>query len=252
MSRSIGLRAANDMYHRNLRTELPTMRTSKASLFSALFALALIAGCKGGKSESKPTTADSQKQTSAIESWPAVGSKSPSAQPKSQKTHVIYTADNNPTTLAGRGAPSLDDQFRPAAWIFIDGKDGKFTEVNGSPHLEWVIETPVTTSPTFRVAVYPPLLGEPDEFKAVIQSIETADGSKLMYGLTAEKGSFDFGRDYSLLNPGSGFTVRNLMTGDVVSRISELPEGRYLIAGGIENTKKGARTPAVTFFSVSE
>ena len=164
----------------------------------------------------------------------------------------MYNSDNNPTTLAGRGEPSLDDLFRPAAWIFIDGKEGKYTEVNGSPHLEWVIDAPVSSTPTFRVAVYPPLLGEPDEFKCVLQSIETADGSKLMYGVTAERGAFDFGREYSLLNPGTGFTVRNLMTGDVVSQITELPEGRYLIAGGVENTKSGARTPAVTFFSVAD
>ena len=176
----------------------------------------------------------------------------PEGRRSSGQKRVIYTAAHNPTTLAGRGTPSLDDQFRPAAWILLDGHEGRYGEVDGNPHLEWVIDEPVSASPTFRVEVFPPLLGTPDGFKAVLQSVETADGSQLVYGLSAGDAMFVPGKTYSLLSPGSGFTVRNLMTGETLPSIPSLPRGRYALAGGIKNSKTGAETPAVTFFTVGE
>jgi len=169
------------------------------------------------------------------------------AQPK-----PVYTVSHNPTTLAGRGTPSLDDQFRPAAWILVDGHEGQYTAVDGHPHLEWVIGKHVSTTPTFRVEVFPPLLGKPDGFKAVLQSIQTQDGTSLVYGIAADAGSFTPGATYNLLNPGPNFTIRNLMTGDVVQKIGALPPGKYAFAGGIRNEQTGAETPAVTFFTVAE
>lgn len=171
---------------------------------------------------------------------------------QSSSARLVFTKENNPTALAKRGEPSLTDQFRPAAWIFIDGKDGRFTDKDGQRHLEWVIEQPVSASPTFRVEVYEPLLGQADEFSAVIETIAAADGSKVRYGLSAPAGSMQFGKDYNLLNPGPEFALKNLDTKDRIAEIAPLPAGRYLIAAGIKNTKTDAKTAAVTYFTVTE
>jgi hypothetical protein len=209
------------------------MRTSTIIGTFVVVTVALGAGCRSGKDDAGMSR-DVRPQ----------GHREPEKKP------VVYTASNNPTTLAGRGLPTLDDQFRPAAWILIDGLEGRYVEVNGNPHLEWVIDRPVSATPEFRVEVFKPLLGAPDGFKAVLQSIATVDGSRHVYGLAADSGVFRPGQCYSLTNPGSGFTLRNLMTGEVVRSIGPLPPGRYAFAGGIRNSDTGAETPAVTFFTV--
>lgn len=208
------------------------MKSTHLSFFAVLAASLLIAGCQSGNKSTR-TTSDSHRQR-------------PQESPERK---AVYTASHNPTTLAGRGLPSLDDQFRPAAWILVDGQEGQYIDVDGHPHLEWVIDNPVSSSPTFRVEVFSPLLGSPEGFKAVLQSIQTQDGSQLVYGIAAD-GPFEPGQTYSLLNPGRDFTIRNLMTGDVVQQIGELPPGKYAFAGGIRNSMTGAETPAVTFFTV--
>jgi len=203
----------------------------------------LVVGCHNGSKNAR-TTRDSLSRPQ---------------QQREPERKPVYTASHNPTTLAGRGTPSLEDQFRPAAWILIDGQEGKYDDVDGHPHLEWVIDQPVSSEPTFRVEVFRQLLGDPDDFKAVLQSIQTQDGSSLVYGIAVDaakdpKGSagssFSTSKTFNLLDPGPNFTVRNLMTGDVVEQIGELPPGKYAFAGGVRNTKTGAATPAVTFFTV--
>jgi hypothetical protein len=221
------------------------MKMTRLSFAAALAGCVLVIGCQSG-SNSARTTRDNQSP--------------PSRQRRQEQKHV-YTASDNPTTTAGRGAPSLEDQFRPAAWILVDGQEGHYLDVEGHPHLEWVIDHPVSSTPTFRVEAFPQLLGDPDGFKAVLQSIQTQDGSSLVYGIAADTTkdahghvatAFSTGKTFNMLDPGPNFTIRNLMTGDVVQKIGELPPGKYAFAGGVRNTKTGAETPAVTFFTVGK
>jgi len=162
------------------------------------------------------------------------------------------TREKNPTTLAGRGEPSLDDPERPAAWIYIDGRSGRFTEREGHPQLEWVVERPVSPTPTFRVESYGPLLGTPRDFKYLLKTVEAADGSEVSYAVSAVDKTFVVGRDYPLLKPGDNFVIRNWTTGDVVREIAPLAPGTYLIAGGVTNVTNGKEAAAITYFTVGE
>lgn len=211
------------------------MKTNKMFRAALIAGCVFFVGCQSGGNKARTT-----------------GDRQGGPRQDERASTPVYTASHNPTTLAGRGQPSLDDQFRPAAWILVDDQEGRYPEVDGHPHLEWVIGGSVSTSPTFRVEVFPPLLGQPDGFKAVLQSMHTRDGSSLFYGLTADAGSFTPGTTYNLLNPGPNFTIRNLITGDVVQEMGELPPGKYAFAGGIRNAQTGAETPAVTFFTVGD
>lgn len=166
--------------------------------------------------------------------------------------HPTITAAHNPTTMAGRGAPDLDDKDRPAAWIYIDGHAGNFKDEGGHPLLQWFTDGSVSPTPTFRVEAYEPLLGTPKDFKAVLRTVETADGSEIVYGISAYDGTFEVGKDYSLLNPGEGFIVRNGQTGDTIKEISPLVPGTYALAAGVKNAATGKETLAVTYFTVAE
>lgn len=172
--------------------------------------------------------------------------------PDSTVQRTAFTANDNPTTVDGRGEPSLDDAHRPAAWIFIDDRQGKFIERDGNPQVQWLIENPVSTSPTFRVEAYGPLLGTPQDFNCVVNTMEAADGSYITYAIAAVDGTFTLGREYSLLMPGADFIVRNRTTGDVVSEIPPLSPGTYVIAAGIKNLRKGREGLAITYFTVGE
>lgn len=162
-----------------------------------------------------------------------------------------FTKDSNPTTTAGRGEPSLDDAQRPAAWLMIDGSDGKFTERDGNNLIQWVIEKPASDEPTFRVEGYEPLMGDARDFKCVLRSVDSTEGTDFLYGIAAKPGTFQTGRDYSLLNPGDDFVIRNGWTGDVVREIAPLPAGTYAIAAGLENASTGKKAAAVTYFTVA-
>ncbi len=163
-----------------------------------------------------------------------------------------FTRANNPTTLAGRGEPNLDEKSRPAAWVYVDGKAGKFKERDGEPLTQWFVEGTVNASPTFRVEGYEPLLGNPTDFKCVLQAVEASDGSTVVYGIAANVGTFTPGCDYALLNPGDNFVIRNGLTGDIVKEIAPLAPGTYAIVGGLENRSTGKRALAVTYFTVGE
>lgn len=173
-----------------------------------------------------------------------------SSNGKKGAARMKITADRNPTTNAGRGAPSLDNRTRPAAWIFIDGQKGTFTEKDGHPLLQWIIEKPVSATPTFRVEILEDLLKPPIQFKCVLQTRETASGSRISYGIAADNGTFESCRDYPLLNPGENFTIRNPETGELVSEIEPLAPGDYLLAGSIVGGDNGVATVAVTYFTV--
>ena len=175
-----------------------------------------------------------------------------SASRLSRQPRVVLTARNNPTTLAGRGEPSLDDFDRPAAWVYIDGQSGTFIERDGHPQVQWVIDGPIGSSPTFRVEAYEPLLGKPSDFNCVLKTVESADGSEVLYAFTAEPGTFRVGREYSLLEPGKSFTIRNNMTGDVVNEIPALMPGTYMMAAGVKNLEASTEGLAITYFTVGE
>jgi len=163
---------------------------------------------------------------------------------------VKLTAENNPTALAGRGVPDLDDWLRPAAWIYIDGHAGRFLEVDGNPQGQWTIGTPVGPNPTFRVEAYAPLLGSPRDFSCVLQPVNVDAPSTVTYVFSAVKGTFRTDQTYSLLKPGKNFTIRNYTTGDVVLEIPPLSPGTYLLAAGIKNKSMGSEGHAVTYFTV--
>jgi len=121
---------------------------------------------------------------------PRVTTESPKPAPAAKPKPATFTAANNPTALAGRGEPSLEDRERPAAWVYIDGKAGKFNERDGQRLTQWTVEGTVGSTPTFRVEGYEPLLGTPQDFKCVLQAIESPDGSDVVYGITANEGTF--------------------------------------------------------------
>ena len=183
---------------------------------------------------------------------PRAAAESPKPTPATQSKAAKFTKANNPTTLAGRGEPNLDEKSRPAAWIYVDGKAGKFTERDGQPLTQWVVEGPVCATPTFRVEGYEPLLGNPMDFRCVFQAVESSDGSTVVYGIAANEGTFIPGREYPLLNPGDNFIIRNGLTGDIVKEIAPLAPGTYAIVGGLENRSTGKRALAVSYFTVGE
>lgn len=166
--------------------------------------------------------------------------------------YVGFSGSNNPTSQAGRGEPSMDDQFRPPAWVFIDGQAGEYTEENGKPQLQWVIKNPVSSKPTFRVEVYMPLVGAPDGFSSVLRSLKISGDKDVNYAIGAKDDTFVAGKEYSLTNPGSDFVIRNGMTRDIVVELPELPAGVYALACSIGNSKKNVKALAVTYFTVGE
>lgn len=202
------------------------------------------------KQEIKPVTSDKSAETAKPDAKPAPADKAPATKSEPAKREA-FTAENNPTTKAGRGAPDLEKPQNPAAWVYIDGKAGTYKEEEGKPLLQWYIEAPVSTTPKFRVEAFEPLLGSPKDMKAVLRTIETPDSSDaIYYGIAANDGKFELGKEYSLLSPGDDFVIRNLTTGDVVKEILPLPAGKYAFAAGVKNTTTAKETLAVTYFTV--
>jgi len=165
---------------------------------------------------------------------------------------IVITASKNPTTLAGRGEPTLDNRRQPCAWIYIDGHQGHFTESEGQPQVQWVIDDPVSSMPTFQVAAYKDLMGAPDVFTSALVSMESEEGGGIGYGISSDDGSFKVGAEYPLLSPGPGFVIRNTETQEPVGEIAPLPPGPYMLTAKIENRDTGAKTLAVTQFTVGQ
>gem|GEM_PF-1846546 len=180
----------------------------------------------------------------------STGSKGRAAAGRTHRS--AYTAEHNPTVDAGRGTPSLEDPQRPAAWVLVDGKRGKFIEHDGQPQMQWVVEQPVSPAPTFRVEGYSPLLGNPRDLRFILRTVESPSGADLAYAVSASKGTFAAGKDYSLLRPGDNFVIRNWTTGDVVREIAPLPPGTYVLAADVRDDRAGKGTAAVTYFTVGE
>jgi len=116
--------------------------------------------------------------------------------------------------------------------------------------VQWVVTDPVTQTPTVRVEGYQPLMGSPRDFRFILKTIDSQDGSDISYAVSASKGTFTPGKSYSLLHPGDNFIIRNWATGDVVREIAPLQPGKYLLAGGMVNEQTGREAAAVTYFTV--
>lgn len=153
--------------------------------------------------------------------------------------------------LAGRGKPSLTDPQRPAAWIYIDGKAGEYTEVDGQPTLEWVIDEPVSATPTFRVDVYQPLLRKAGGFDGMLTRLEPKEEKRVDYLIAAGEGAFSPGTEYSLIDPGEGFVVRSFGDRKIIEKIDPLTPGTYMLVGTVRNAKSGKQALAVTRFTVA-
>ena len=209
------------------------------------------AACATNPSEDRARTTKTQPSTSEPKPRQAAQPEIRTSAPTDRAERIAITATDNPTTRAGRGEPSLSDIERPAAWIFIDGQEGRYTERDGHRQLQWVIDRPVSNSPTFQVEVFEPLLGTPRDVKYLIKSAE-AEGLDIAYAVSAYDGQFVPGRQYKLLVPGEGFLIRNWHSGDVVREIGPLPPGTYLIAATVSNRETGKETAAVTYFTVAD
>ncbi len=229
--------------------------------------LALAAGCRSdgngaaGAGASEPRSSTPRTSAPASSEPRQQPARPPAAQPsKPYETlttkpakapaRAKLTSTNNPTTLAGRGAPSLDAADRPAAWVYVDGKAGTFVDHEGQPQLQGVIDQPIGRSPTIRVEAYDPLLGTPRDLKYLLRTVESADGNMISYAVSSYDGTFEVGREYSLLNPGENFVVRNWHSGDEVRQIAPLSPGTYMIAATVANRDSNKSAAAVTYFTV--
>lgn len=166
--------------------------------------------------------------------------------------YVGFTGADNPTTIAGRGEPNLQDEDRAAAWIYIDGHAGEYIEEDGNPQLQWYVTKSAHSTPKFRVEAYTPLIGVPDTFSCVLRSVSNKGSPLVVYMIASKEGQFQPGREYSLTNPGSDFVIRDGQTRDIISEIPPLPAGEYALAASVKNTKKDVAALAVTYFKVGE
>lgn len=214
------------------------MRTPRIMCCLTVCLLVLSGACSSSK-KSRPIAGAGDKPTSRMGAATA-------ARP------AVFTAEDNPTTKAGRGAPSLDDLHRPAAWIYVDGLEGSYVEQDGNPQVQWVIDAPTSATPSIRAEAFEPLMGAPKGFACTLDTVESPDGSSIAYAIKAAEGTFHLGQAYSLNRPGDNFTIRNRLTGDVVSEIAPLSPGRYVIAGSIKNLETGKEALAITYFTVGE
>ena len=178
--------------------------------------------------------------------------RSGSGSKASGNTTASEPITENPTTRAGRGAPDLASLHNHAAWIYIDGEEGRYIEKDGTPQIQWVVNTPVRRSPTFRVEVYEELLGSPNGFLCVLQTQESFDGTQVVYAIRANEGAFQRGREYSLLDPGEDFTILDKTTNEQIKKIPLLSPGVYGIVAEILNDEMDAKGLAVTYFTVAE
>lgn len=171
--------------------------------------------------------------------------------PASKLPTAPYTAKNNPTVLAERGMPDLEDEKRPAAWIFVDGYGGRYIEEEGHPHVEWVIGKSVSATPTFQVEVYEPLLGKATDFKCTLWGRD-AEGKPTgtYYSFKAKPGTFKAHTEYSMVTPGENFIIRDKVD-NIIDEIPALAPGEYLIAAGVGNAE-GKEGLAVSCFTVGQ
>ena len=219
------------------------MRTAKFSLvMTGLWPVLFTACATSGSAERpgsspKPTTAKGATSKGA-------------AKPSGTARPAVFTAKDNPTAKDGRGDPDLEDFFRPAAWVYVGGRGGRFLAKDGKPQVQWMIDGPVSAAPTFRVEAYEPLFGKPKDLSCILDTVESNGGTPSYYGFAAKPGAFQVGREYSLLKPGDEFVVRNRATGDIVAEIPSLDPGTYSLIAAVKNLQTGKEGVAITYFTV--
>jgi hypothetical protein len=208
------------------------------------------AGCRSDRSQEPQRVQPASREMQPAREQPREPEPVRTSKPLSEPYKPTFTTSNNPTKSSGRGEPSLDQPERPAAWILVDDHQGSFMERDGHPQLQWIIDKAVTPTPTFRVEVYEPLLGnKPTKFNYLLKAL-SAEGGEVTYAVSAKNGAFTLGRQYLLLNPGDDFVIRNWTTGDEVRQIAPLPPGTYVLAATVGAA--GKETAAVTEFRVGE
>ncbi len=216
------------------------MRSFKTGLF-LLMAWGWIGGCASSGSPVSESTRSITAEAKPTNASAPLKASTPAAL-------TAATARDNPTTKAGRGEPSLDDAKRPAAWVYMAGREGKFGAKDGRPH--WVIDGVIDPTPTFRIEVFEPLLGTPRDVNVILDSVELDAGGKVGYAFAAKPGTFQPGREYSLLRPGESFVIRNRQSGDVVSELLPLEPGSYVLMAAVKNLQTGKEALAITSFRV--
>lgn len=174
--------------------------------------------------------------------------ESPAAE---NRPSAAPSPDVNPTQQAGRGEPSTDNPHRAAAWIYIDGNAGEYRkDDNGNDLLQWYITTPVSSRPTFRVAVHQPLMGKDVDFKCAVQTRDLNAVDPASYALMSKEGRFSAGKDYDLLNPGDDFILRIGGTDEILTEAAPLPPGDYVIFATVTSRAHGHDVVAVSYFTV--
>ncbi len=162
-------------------------------------------------------------------------------------------ATTNSSAKSGQGKPSLDNLAQPAAWINIDGNAGEYhNDADGQPMTPWYITMPASATPTFRVNVHKPLLGEAVDFQCIIQSQDMSDkATAIAYGLKANDGTFELGQDYNLLSPGENFVLRKAATDVIITNADPLAAGDYVIAATLTNRENSKSAVAISYFTIA-
>ncbi|MBI1824955.1 MAG: hypothetical protein HY287_10955 [Planctomycetes bacterium] len=228
------------------------MRLQVCTIIGLIMAGSTLIGCNPERKDPQASRTEPKHHMRVIseETVPAAKA-SDSAPQKAGSAHPAKVdAQNNPTAASKRGEPSLDDKDRPAVWVYVDGKSGKFAEKAGQKLIQWMIEDTVSAKPTIRVEAFAPLLGVPTDFKCVLKTVQSNDGSYIDYRIAVKQDGFSTGREYNLLKPGDDFTIHNAMSGDVVKEIGPLHPGTYAIAVSLRNIQTGKESSGVSYFTV--
>ncbi|GMU36389.1 MAG: hypothetical protein KJ057_03510 [Phycisphaerae bacterium] len=220
------------------------------------------------KAENRAGTADDA-AASGRDTNPAPAPVTPAAQtdPRSASSSTSspdgYTLSANPTTQAGRGAPSPLDPMRPCVWISIDGREGRFSPGK----IQWEISEPVSATPTVSFRALPPVVGDIVRVQVYLMRLvevagargEKADESFLIAMDSRRQGVPRSDAAYPLCSAGDVFTYTDRSGtsgpsgGTEIEGVPPLSPGRYELVATIVGTKtQGERTIAITRFKVGE
>ncbi|GIK16067.1 MAG: hypothetical protein BroJett003_10310 [Planctomycetota bacterium] len=214
-------------------------------------------------------TADDAAAASGRDANPAPAPVTPAAQtdPRSASSSTSspdgYTLSANPTTQAGRGAPSPLDPMRPCVWISIDSREGRFSPGK----IQWEIGEPVSATPTVSFRALQPVVGDIVRVQVYLMRLvevagargEKADESFLIAMDSRRQGVPRSDTAYPLCSAGDVFTYTDRSGtsgpsgGTEIEGVPPLSPGRYELVATIVGTKtQGERTIAITRFKVGE
>ncbi|MCG3131366.1 MAG: hypothetical protein FLDDKLPJ_02157 [Phycisphaerae bacterium] len=174
-----------------------------------------------------------------------------------------YTLSANPTTQAGRGAPSPLDPMRPCVWISIDDREGRFSPGK----IQWEIGELVSATPTVSFRALQPVVGDIVRVQVYLMRLvevagargEKADEAFLIAMDSRRQGVPRSDTAYPLCGAGDVFTYTDRSGtsgpsgGTEIEGLPSLSPGRYELVATIVGTKtQGERTIAITRFRVGE